>query len=173
MRNRHSPCLLLLVAALTSALLTIPQGTEAAKANGNEAALAKVAAIHGAAGPFAVIGYRIGVRALAMLGASYGSFDLDVVHRTPLEVQYSCIADGVQAATGVSIGKLNLRIQESTVAHMETIVRNKATGKEVVFRLKPEAISRFLNLPHDQLEPAGRQVMSLSDDQLFFVATHE
>lgn len=136
-------------------------------AKDRNAALAKVAAIHGAAGPFAVIGYRIGQRALVMLATPYGSFDLDVVHRTPLEVQYSCVADGVQAATGASVGKLNLHIQEATVRQMETIVRNKATGQGVVFRITPEAMSRFLNLPHARLEAAGRDVLDLSDDQLF------
>lgn len=141
-------------------------------AKDRDAALAKVAAIHGTAGPFAVIGYRIGQRALGLLATPYGSFDLDVVHRTPLEVQYSCVADGVQAATGVSVGKLNLHVEQSTVAQMETIVRNKATGQEIVFRVTPEAVSRFLNLPHARLETAGREVMNLADDQLFSVATH-
>ena len=135
------------------------------------AALAKVAAVHGAAGPFAVIGYRMGERALSILGASYGSFDLDVIHRTPLEVQYSCVADGVQAATGVSVGKLNLHLEKSTVEHMETVVRNRKTGKEVVFRLKPEAISRFLNVPENRLEQAGREVIDLPASSLFSVAT--
>ncbi len=170
-RRRH--LLSLLIAVMASTVLATTPAAGPVEAIDNNAALARVASIHGAAGPFAVIGYRIGVRALAMLDAPYGSFDLDVIHRTPLEVQYSCVADGVQAATGVSVGKLNLRLEKSTLAQMETVVRDKATGKEVVFHLKPEVISRFLNLPHDQLERAGREVMDLPDDQLFWVAMHE
>jgi formylmethanofuran dehydrogenase subunit E len=109
----------------------------------------------------------MGQQALTLLSSGFGSFDLDVVHRTPLEVQYSCIADGVQAATGVSAGKLNLRIEKATVEQMQTIVRNKKTGQEVVFRLKPEALSHFLDLPHEALPAAGREVMIWPDDQLF------
>src|SRR5580704_15913505 len=72
--------------------------------------LARVAAIHGAAGPWAVAGYRMGRYALGKLGLPAQSFDLEVVHHTPEKVQYSCIADGAAAATGASPGKLNLKI---------------------------------------------------------------
>jgi hypothetical protein len=65
-----------------------------------DAALAAVAAVHGGSGPFAVAGYRIGTRALRDLGLPRGSFDVEVVHTSPGEVQWSCIADGVAAATG-------------------------------------------------------------------------
>jgi hypothetical protein len=61
--------------------------------------LARVASIHGVAGVFAVAGYRMGERALHDLGEQRGSFAIDVTYRTPLKVQYSCIADGRQAAT--------------------------------------------------------------------------
>ena len=72
--------------------------------------LAKVAAIHGNAGVFAVAGYRMGERALREFHQPRGSFALDVTHKTPMEVQYSCVADGWQAATGASPGKLILNI---------------------------------------------------------------
>ena len=70
-------------------------------------AMQQIAFIHGGTGPFAVAGYRIGQRALKELNLPRGTFTLEVIHKTPNEVQYSCIADGVQAATGVSVGKLN------------------------------------------------------------------
>lgn len=64
-----------------------------AQASSVEETLTRVAAIHGAAGVFAVAGYRMGERALHDLSVPRGSFALDVTHRTPLKVQYSCIAD--------------------------------------------------------------------------------
>jgi formylmethanofuran dehydrogenase subunit E len=48
-----------------------------------DAALARVAAIHGGAGPWAVAGYRMGIHALQALGLSAGSFDVEVVHHSP------------------------------------------------------------------------------------------
>src|SRR5579885_2476791 len=87
-------------------LATAPQ-FHAQEANTDEI-LRLVAEFHGNTGVFAVAGYRIGQEALRELGQQRGSFDLDVTHRTPMQVQYSCVADGLQAATGVSAGKLNL-----------------------------------------------------------------
>ena len=91
------------------------------------ACLARVKEVHGAAGPWAVAGYRIGERALKELGLARHSHELDVVHRCPMQVQYSCMADGLQAATGASSGKLNLHIEEATVDGLQTVVRNRST----------------------------------------------
>jgi formylmethanofuran dehydrogenase subunit E len=131
--------------------------------------LHQVADIHGEAGPFAVAGYRIGECALKELRLQRGSFSLEVIHKTPFKVQWSCVADGVQAATGVSVGKLNLWLEQAPIRNMQTIVRNRKTGQALVFRLQPQFVKKFLNLPEDELEAAGRQVLSLSDGQIFSV----
>jgi formylmethanofuran dehydrogenase subunit E len=134
--------------------------------------LEQVAYIHGMPGPFAVAGYRIGERALKELGVARGTFTLEVVHETPFEVQWSCVADGVQAATGVSVGKLNLKLVEVPQSRTETIVSDRSSGKVVVFRLTPDFIKRFLNLSHEKLADAGRHVLSMPDDEIFsFVVT--
>ncbi len=134
--------------------------------------LEQVAYIHGMPGPFAVAGYRIGERALKELGVPRGTFALEVVHKTPFKVQWSCVADGVQAATGVSVGKLNLKLVEVPQDRMETIVSVRSSGKAIVFRLTPGFVQRFLNLPHEELADAGRQVLTMPDEQIFsFVVT--
>jgi formylmethanofuran dehydrogenase subunit E len=135
-----------------------------------EVILDRVAAIHGAAGVFAVAGYRMGERALHDLEAHRGSFALDVTHRTPLQVQYSCVADGWQAATGVSAGKLNLHIVEVPAKDTETLIRNRQTGKALVFRLRKEFLAKYLNAPQGRQKDAGRQVAGLPDDQIFTVS---
>ena len=129
--------------------------------------LSRVAAIHGVAGVFAVAGYRMGERALQDLAAKRGSFALDVTHRTPLKVQYSCVADGWQAATGVSAGKLNLHIVEVPVEQTETIIRDNHTGKVLVFRLRPDFIAKYLNTPEEKQAAVGREVATLADDAIF------
>src|SRR5262245_34261564 len=96
---------LLLVAMGSAAVAQTPQNPATASD------LDKIAFVHGGAGPFAVAGYRIGERALKELNLPRGSFSLEVIHKTPSEVQWSCIADGAQAATGASPGKLNLRLE--------------------------------------------------------------
>jgi formylmethanofuran dehydrogenase subunit E len=136
----------------------------------HRAALDRVAAIHGAAGPFAVAGYRMGERALAELGAQRGSFALEVVHEAPAQVQWSCIADGLQASTGTSPGKLNLKVIELSEERTTSVVRDRRTGKALKFTLTPEFLARWKDLPHEELPRAGALVMDLRDEEIFTVA---
>lgn len=141
------------------------------RASAVDETLSRVAAIHGAAGVFAVAGYRMGERALHNLSAQRSSFSLDVTHRTPLEVQYSCIADGWQAPAGVSAGKLNLHIVEVSPEKTETVIRDRKTGKALLFRLRPEFLKKYWNTAQDKQAVAGREVASLPDDQIFNEST--
>jgi hypothetical protein len=149
---------------------TLSIGAEAAFGPAVAACLARVKEVHGAAGPWVVAGYRIGERALKELGLPRQSHDLEVVHRSPAEVQYSCIADGVQAATGASPGKLNLRIEEATREDLRTVIRDKKSGRTLTFTLKPEFARSIADLPMDRLEAEGRRVAALPDDTIFQVA---
>ena len=138
-----------------------------------DAKLAEVARIHGGAGPWAVAGYRMGERALRELGLERGSFDLDVVHYTPREVQYSCIADGAAAATGASIGKLNLKLEEVPAANVHTVYRRRDKSGSVTFRLTPSFTTRFTNVPRERLGEAGREVLNLRDEEIFEIIPGE
>lgn len=129
--------------------------------------LAEVARIHGGAGPWAVAGYRMGEHALAELGLARGSFDLQITHFTPKEVQYACIADGAAAATGASMGKLNLEVADASEAETRTTYRNKATGKSITLRVAPAFAARFEDVPRPHLAEAGRQAMQLPDAEVF------
>jgi formylmethanofuran dehydrogenase subunit E len=135
-----------------------------------EPALHAVAAIHGGAGPWAVAGYRMGQFALARLGLPHGSFDLEIVHHTPREVQYSCIADGAAAATGASLGKLNLSLAEATAAETHTVYRRRSTGQAFAVRVTDAFRQRFADVPREKLAEAGREVVILRDEQIFLVS---
>jgi hypothetical protein len=148
---------------------TLAIGAEAALAPAVAACLVRVKEIHGATGPWAVAGYRIGERALKDLGLPRQSHDLEVVHRCPAEVQYSCIADGVQAATGASPGKLNLRIEPASRKDLCTMIRDKKSGRILTFTLKPEFAQSITDRPFDRLEAEGRRVATLPDEVIFQV----
>ncbi len=157
--------------AVTSALMVslIAGVTWSQTGSSDDAVLARVAEFHGAAGIFAVAGYRIGVRALHDLGESRGSFDLDATHYSPLKVQWSCIADGVQAATGVSIGKLNLHLVEASPDHLETVIWDKHSGKRLYFHIQPDFLKKYLDTPYNRQASAAREVLSLPDVAIFTV----
>ncbi len=133
------------------------------------ACLTRVKEVHGATGPWAVAGYRIGERALKDLGLPRQSHALEVVHRCPAEVQYSCIADGVQAATGASPGKLNLRLEQASREDLRTVIRDKKSGRTLTFTIKPDFARSIKDRPHEQLEAEGRRVATLPDDVIFRV----
>ena len=150
----------------SAAMVASPGGPSPA-ASGDDDALARVTTIHGGAGPWVVAGYRMGEYALARLGLQRQSFDLEVVHRTPQEVQFSCIADGAAAATGASAGKLNLRLVDATEADVATTYRRKSTGQAVTLRPSRAFTARFRDVPRDQLAAAGRIVLALPDAEVF------
>ena len=133
-------------------------------------ALARVKEIHGAAGPWAVTGYRMGERALKELGLPRHSFSLLIVHHCPAQVQYSCIADGLQAATGASPGKLNLTVKEATADALKTVVADREKGRYLTFVLKPDFVESIRDLPPDRLADEGRRIAGLPDDRIFTVA---
>lgn len=135
--------------------------------SGDDAKLEAVAAIHGGSGPWAVAGYRMGEAALKQLGLARGSFDLEVAHFAPREVQYSCIADGAAAATGASVGKLNLTLSEAAAKDLRTSYRKRSTGQVVVLKLTDGFKARFVDVPRERLGAAGREVLRLDDAEIF------
>lgn len=129
--------------------------------------LAAVAAVHGAAGPYAVAGWRMGARALRELGAERGRFELEVEHRSMHRVSESCIADGWQVATGTSVGRMNLRRVDLTEGATVTRVRDRRTNRAFVFELTPAFRARFAHVNHHNAEALGREVMGLRDEEIF------
>lgn len=135
--------------------------------NDVDRALDAVARIHGAPGPWAVLGYRMAERALSDLHLPKGSFALSITHRTPKKVQFACIADGAAASSGASVGKLNLSIEEASEADLVTVFRNRDTGASVAFRPSPAFRERYLDADRAHARELGREVMQLPEDRLF------
>lgn len=130
-------------------------------------ALAAIRSVHGGAGPWVVAGYRMGNYALGRLGLPRGSFDLEIVHHSPAEVQYSCIADGAAAATGASLGRLNLSMQPAEAAQTRTTFRNRRTGASLTLQATSDFAQRFLDVPRSELAAAGAEVLHLPDAAIF------
>jgi formylmethanofuran dehydrogenase subunit E len=132
-----------------------------------EVELDRVAAVHGAPGPWAVAGYRMGEYALGKLGLERGSFDLEVTHKSPRQVMFSCIADGAAAATGASVGKLNLAIVDGLESDLATSYRRKSTGRVITLRPTASFRTRYANTPREHARELGREVLTLPAEQVF------
>lgn len=131
--------------------------------------LARVREIHGSAGPWAVAGYRIGERSLREFGIKRHDFSISIVHRCPAKVRYSCMADGLQAATGASAGKLNLKVEEAPVEALQTVVVDKKSGRTLAFTLRPKLVESIRDISYERLEAEGERVARLADDEIFSI----
>lgn len=141
---------------------------EPAETEDKDFVVKQVAAIHGGSGPFAVAGYRMGARALEELKLLKGSFEVDVTHESIPEVGWTCIADGIQSATGASVGKMNLRVvpvKESKA--VRSVVTHKQTGTKIMFRLTDAFLEKYGETPYAELDRAGRAVVNLKDAEIF------
>jgi hypothetical protein len=169
MTSRALPHLALGVALATALLVgagpdTPPSAIEV------ETCLSRVEDFHGGAGPWAVVGYRMGMRALKELGIprlGHDNAGLFVTHCGPMKTQYTCMADGLHAATGASIGKLNLKLEEAPLDQLHSIVRQPASGRVLTFTPRPELVKAILDLPRERVHPEGRRIAGLPDSALF------
>jgi len=133
----------------------------------DDPAIVRTALIHGLAGPFAVAGYRMGEAALRRLGLTRGSMDLEVIHHSPAKVQWSCVIDGLQAATGASLGKMNLHRVDS--AETFSVVKNRKSGQTLRFELAEAVLHANLDLPYNKLYGAGLRVAKMKEAEVFRV----
>jgi len=91
--------------------------------------LAYAAQFHGHLGPWATAGTRLGMAGLREVGAK-GHFDVEVTCEGPfVKPPKSCFLDGLQVATGATLGKRNLSCVQA--GEIVVRVRNTQTGRQV------------------------------------------
>jgi len=97
--------------------------------------LARVVQFHGHLGPSVVAGARIGMAGLRAVEAK-GYFDCDVACEGPMaRPPQSCFLDGLQVATGATLGKRTLHwVQAERIV---VRVKNTRTGKAAELRPTP------------------------------------
>ena len=121
-------------------------------------------AFHGHLGPYVVAGLRLGRRALAVLAAD-PHFGIEVDVCCPDAPPPSCVLDGIQFASGCTLGKRNIRhtVGDGVTARF----LNRDSGATVTLRLRTEAMARAVAMLKAEGDEAGAAlVMSLSDDDL-------
>jgi len=117
--------------------------------------LGQLVQFHGHLGPAAVAGARLGMAGLRAVEAK-GYFDCEVTCEGPLaRPPQSCLLDGVQAATGATLGKRNLHWAPGE--RLAVRVTNTRTGRTV--EVRPTArlmdlLAAFTPQPADKPPPA-------------------
>ncbi|OYT61727.1 MAG: formylmethanofuran dehydrogenase [Thermofilum sp. ex4484_15] len=103
--------------------------------------LEDAAAFHGHKGPWLILGYKAGERAIAVLKPA-DEKDLKCLIKCPMELPYTCVIDGVQVSSKCTLGKLNLIVKESNI--IELIFENRSNGSKLSLRPKRKVIKALL-----------------------------
>ena len=142
--------------------------------------LASVVQFHGHLGPSVVAGARMGMIGLRAVEAK-GFFDVEVTCEGPLaKPPQSCFLDGVQVATGATLGKQNLQWVQADLLTMR--IKNTRTGKSAVLRPTPallELLASFKpqhqagtdhgHTDDEQLEAIARKIAVMPDNEIAVV----
>ncbi len=134
-----------------------------------EGVIRSIRAVHGRLTPWVVLGYRMGRAALTRLSLSARDERLRVTHSCPLKRPYASVADGVQAATRVTLGKLSLRLQESELTEMRTEFCDIGSTQKVTYRLRSSAVQIIEQGEPGDAEAVALRLLTLADDELFEV----
>ena len=108
---------------------------------------------HGHLGPWLVAGLRMGAAGRRAAGAD-GYFDVDVTVEGPLALPpQACFLDGLQVATGATLGKRNLKWIEAP--RLAVRIKNVRTGKTVVVRPSAAMMEWIASAKGVPLSPAN------------------
>ncbi len=125
--------------------------------------------IHGHVGPWNVLGWRIGQRALEQFDTYWGRHDLDITVYIPLATPYSCMADGLVIGTGNSIGRLDIKLAE--VPKMEMICvevsRIGSDAEKILYKPKFDYLEKILTAPEEDIHALSHECFELEDKELF------
>ncbi|UCG45649.1 MAG: formylmethanofuran dehydrogenase subunit E family protein [Candidatus Bathyarchaeota archaeon] len=132
----------------------------------SKALIETAADFHGHLGPYLVIGVRMGLLAKQVLNSD-GSSGLSATVNTGSKPPLSCVADGIQVATGCTLGKGNIKIR--ALNEISSTFRTKQRAIQV--KTKAEAIDSLkldeLRGSQKIMEKVATKVSQMLDSQLF------
>lgn len=129
----------------------------------------KAIEFHGHGGPFMVIGLRVGLTALNMLD-SRGWFDLKCKAYIEWAPPDSCVLDGIQTATGCTMGKRNIAVNEQPGVEAEFT----SQGRWVRLRVRDEVLGKVKEtLGREETEVRGLmdELVAADEVDLFEVSS--
>ncbi len=124
-------------------------------------------AIHGRTDPWAVAGFLMGERALIELRLPYNSPEFLAVQHGPIEQPYAAMLDGIQAATGATAGKLNLKLKPGPLEGLRCEFLHMATGEGVVYRLTDEMLERLRDAQEEGPDRLAVRMMAMPPEEVF------
>lgn len=126
-------------------------------------ALKQIKNFHGHLGPYAVIGYRMGLIAKEKVNGN--PFSLNATVWTNNIPPMSCVIDGIQISSGCTLGKGNISLKKSNFIKAEFYSKD---GQFLQIVLKPEIKEEIdQNVNNKNIINYSEKIFKRSDFELF------
>ena len=122
--------------------------------------LEQAARFHGHLGPFLVLGLKAGLRAVEILGWKPLKMTATII--LVRKIPYTCFLDGVQFATGCTLGKGNIEILEGD--GIRALFSLEGRGIELKVR---DEVLRKAESAGSRMEEVAREFMAKKSEELF------
>ncbi len=124
-------CVLIITAALAggNSGRQQPKVTAVAEELSGTELLHRLRQFHGHIGPYAILGYRLGGWLLRRLGCGK-YFGAQITVAGPDVTPYTCLLDGLQVATGHTLGKRNLTLKAAADRGGDSLFQIEAIAAE-------------------------------------------
>lgn len=126
--------------------------------------LEKIEDFHGHLGPYAVLGYRMGLIANAQLGADPFAKTATVMTGTVTPI--SCMIDGIQLSSGCTLGKGNISVEDRK--EPRAVFKQKKGQRVLEISLKHDIHDRIKSgMTRENTESLAKEFYSMADEKLF------
>jgi len=122
--------------------------------------LEQAARFHGHLGPFLVLGLKAGLRAVEILGWKPLKMMATII--LVRKIPYTCFLDGVQFATGCTLGKGNIEVREGR--GIRALFSLEVRGIELTVR---DEVLRKAESAGSRMEEVAREFMAKKSEELF------
>ena len=122
--------------------------------------LEQAARFHGHLGPFLVLGLKAGLRAVEILGWKPLKMRATII--LVRKIPYTCFLDGVQFATGCTLGKGNIEVLEGE--GIRALFSLEGRGIELKVR---DEVLRKAESAGSRMEEVAREFMAKKSEELF------
>ena len=127
--------------------------------------LKQIEQFHGHLGPYAVIGYRMGLIANKKLGSD--PFSKKAVVWTGPNPPLSCIVDGIQISSGCTYGKGNISVKDKDIAKAEFLIDN---GNKIEITLKSSIRKEIdTKVTEENIIEYSEKMFEKTDEELFAI----
>jgi len=123
---------------------------------------------HGHFGPFLAIGVRMGLLAKKTL-KSNGFKDLSVTVNTGNKPPLSCVVDGIQVATGCTLGKGNIAVTNLSEISAVFHAKHKTIQVKMKTKVFQNLKAELLDEGPEKMEETARKISSIPDANLFSI----